>query len=197
MKYFNTYFRVDAGYQWGRGLSEEKTNAFYVEIKKVFTEKGWSIKEHEPYGTIDVIKDKTKLYVHPMDLSGPCEEALIPVVEEMLRSCSSFSFRHTDVFNELADLDAEGLTEKYRERNEANDFLILSSFKTRRKNLGYFISATLFRLGDRIRIETITDYGGRGTGDTTDRYLKERFNELVNQGKISIFPNNPQLARTN
>lgn len=196
MAYFNTYFRINAGYQWGSGLSKEKTLAFYKEIREVFAARGWTIAEHKPYDTIDVIKGKTRLYVHPMELTGPCETELVPVVEEILHECKTFTYEQTKIYNELADLDPEMLTEYYRSKNTETDSLILSTFKTKRKNLGYFISTTLFNLGDKIRLETIYDHGGRGSGDTTDKYLHERFDALVQKGLITVFQSNTNLART-
>lgn len=42
--YIDTYFRVESGYDGGR-MPEEKAGRFFDEVKRLFTETGFSIKE--------------------------------------------------------------------------------------------------------------------------------------------------------
>ena len=41
--YIDTYFRVESGYDGGR-MPEEKAGRFFDEVKRLFTETGFSIK---------------------------------------------------------------------------------------------------------------------------------------------------------
>ena len=43
--YIDTYFRVESGYDGGR-MPEEKAGRFFDEVKRLFTETGFSIKEN-------------------------------------------------------------------------------------------------------------------------------------------------------
>ena len=45
--YIDTYFRIESGYEWGRGMSKEKTEAFFSEIKKLFSQNGFAIEERK------------------------------------------------------------------------------------------------------------------------------------------------------
>jgi len=45
--YIDTYFRVESGYDGGR-MPEEKAGRFFDEVKRLFTETGFSIKENMP-----------------------------------------------------------------------------------------------------------------------------------------------------
>lgn len=44
--YIDTYFRVESGYDGGR-MPEEKAGRFFDEVKRLFTETGFSIKENK------------------------------------------------------------------------------------------------------------------------------------------------------
>lgn len=43
--YTDTYFRIESGYEWGRGMSEEKTETFFAEIRSLFSQNGFTIEE--------------------------------------------------------------------------------------------------------------------------------------------------------
>ena len=69
--YIDTYFRVESGYDGGR-MPEEKAGRFFDEVKRLFTETGFSIKENKyKDGCPEVYLGKTCLYCHPQSLSGP------------------------------------------------------------------------------------------------------------------------------
>ena len=68
--YIDTYFRVESGYDGGR-MPEEKAGRFFDEVKRLFTETGFSIKENKyKDGCPEVYLGKTCLYCHPQSLSA-------------------------------------------------------------------------------------------------------------------------------
>ncbi len=184
IRYIDTYFRIDAGYVWGEGMDEEACRRFYDEIILLFVRSGWTVVPHSIGNTVDVVNGKNKLYVHPMDLSGPCEESLIGKVEDILRQGTTFTLTRTDRFDTLLDLDDEGLMELYRKSNDENDSIIIEKFLPYRPKSRRHVTMTLMEIGDVIKVNTLSDRLGRMSGDTTDRYLHERFDALVEAGKI-------------
>ena len=51
--YHHVYFRLNAGYKWGEGMSPDKTDKFFDEITKLFLKSGWTVKEvRRDYGNI-------------------------------------------------------------------------------------------------------------------------------------------------
>ena len=68
-------FFVNTGYEWGRGLEQSKTEAFFDEVyKKVYREEymkdGWEWKDPESSGHCPIITKKGReIYIHPMEFS--------------------------------------------------------------------------------------------------------------------------------
>ena len=183
-KYINTYFHIDAGYVWGEGMDEKACRRFYDEIILLFVRSGWTVVPHEIGNTVDVVKGKSRLYVHPQELSGPCEESLIEKVKDILRQGKTFTLTRTDRYETLLDLDHDGLMDLYRKSNDKVDPLIIDKFLPYRPKSQRHVTMTLMKIGDIIKVNTLTDRLGRMSGDTTDRYLHERFDALVEAGKI-------------
>ena len=76
---FHLLFSLESGYEWGKGLSHEKTDAFYKEIKEKFHEEGFDTDRTGCTSpAMYLVKGKTRLYVHPMEISGYCETLHIP-----------------------------------------------------------------------------------------------------------------------
>lgn len=189
MRYFHVYFRIDTGYAWGRGLEKSKTEAFYNEIRDIFEKAGWAIENHS-FGTIDVINGKTRLYVHPMELSGPCEESLIPVVEALLVNRTTFTHYRTDRYDELLDLEGDALMAEYHKKDAETDALLLNAFQS--PDDAFY---KVFDLAHKIRISTLHDYICFSSGEPAHVYTRERFNALVEKGLIK-FNNETGMART-
>ena len=105
--YTDTYFRIESGYEWGRGMSEEKTEAFFAEIRSLFSQNGFTIEERKYGGCPDVVLDKTRLYCHPQELSGPVRKDLIEHIEKILTQGTTFQYLRTDTYGELLDLTEE------------------------------------------------------------------------------------------
>ena len=70
----------------GKGLSHEKTDAFYKEIKEKFHGEGFDTDRTGCTSqAMYLVKGKTRLYVHPMEISGYCETLHIPQITAILK----------------------------------------------------------------------------------------------------------------
>ena len=74
---FHLLFSLESGYEWGKGLSQWKTDAFYKEIKEKFGGEGLDTDRTGCTSqAMYLVKGKTRLYVHPMEISGYCETCI-------------------------------------------------------------------------------------------------------------------------
>ncbi len=67
-----------SGYEWGFGMLPAALQSFHQEMKELFLAAGWEC--HEPTfanACPEYSKGKSRLYCHPTEISGPCEENLI------------------------------------------------------------------------------------------------------------------------
>ena len=68
---FHLLFSLETGYEWEKDLSHEKTDAFYKEIKEKFHEEEFdTVRTGCTSLAMYLVKGKTRLYVHPMEISG-------------------------------------------------------------------------------------------------------------------------------
>ena len=96
--YIDTYFRVESGYDGGR-MPEEKAGRFFDEVKRLFTETGFSIKENKyKDGCPEVYLGKTCLYCHPQSLSGPVLKEHMELIEKILAQGTTFRYLRTDTY---------------------------------------------------------------------------------------------------
>lgn len=180
--YHHVCFRIEAGYVWGEGMSKEAFDIFINEVILLFARMKWTVAPVFVGDCVHLIKGKTRLYVHPMELSGPCEDGLIPEVEAILAKGRSFSHYRTDRYDELLDLEGDDLMAAYRKKNDSAEAIILKHFaKPKKKEC---VPCDLFELANKVRIRTLDDYIGRSTGDPADVYMKEVYDSLVSRGLI-------------
>ena len=107
-KYFNTQFRIEAGYEWGKGMPEYKTRLFYNDIILAFVRRGWTVEPIRCSNCVYVIKEKTRLYVHPMELTGACKEEHVEEVKTILiMNCSTCSLEAVKVMEEIQEPDSK------------------------------------------------------------------------------------------
>ena len=185
--YHEVYFRIDTGYLWGKGLEESKTQAFYDEIMLAFLHRKWAI---EPVGTFAdhvcyAVKGKTRLYIHPMELTGPCEDSLVSEVEGILAECKTLEHYDTDVFEELYELEGDELEAEYHKNDPEVDKAILKAFVPTKAKKAFRPGTLLFGISDRFKIPTLKErLGIRTNTDSASRYVQSRFNALVKEGFI-------------
>ena len=131
--YIDTYFRIESGYEWGYGMSKEKTEAFFAEIKSLFSQNGFTIEERKN-GCPDVVMDKTRLYCHPQDLSGPVRKELIERIEKILAQGTTFQYLRTDTYGEILDLTEEEELAYYHETHDMTiEGVFRDAFRTKRR----------------------------------------------------------------
>lgn len=125
--YIDTYFRVESGYDGGR-MPEEKAGRFFDEVKRLFTETGFSIKENKyKDGCPEVYLGKTCLYCHPQSLSGPVLKEHMELIEKILAQGTTFRYLRTDTYGEILDLTEE---EELAYYHKTHDMTIGVSFST-------------------------------------------------------------------
>ena len=191
--YHHTYFRIEAGYKWGEGMSNAAFDAFISEIILLFAKAKWTVAPVSVGDCVDVIKGKTKLYVHPMEVSGPCEDSLVPEVEAILARGTTFSHYRTDKYDQLLDLEGAELSAAYHTKDEETEKILLRHYVVPRKKGN--VRTDLFYLADKIRIKTLNDYIGRCTDDPAHAYMMEMYESLVEAGKIVSDGNCVRAAR--
>ena len=186
MNYRNIYFRLEAGYKWGSGMDEKDSIAFHNELNQLFKDAGWAIKEskynsHCP----EAVKDKNRLYLHPMDASGELQEDLIPEVEQILSKGTTFKHYHTDIYEILYDMsDKEYLKILEGQEKEIRKD-ILEGFKTKRSNLYIASSFTVIeRVKEKYRIQRIQAHMGRSSDNLEWKYVGELFNKMIEEGRF-------------
>lgn len=187
-KLVNVHFRINSGYVWGGdhpGMSKEKEDAFFAEIRILFTEAGYEIKPIKYTECPGIAKEFTDLYCHPMDLSGYCEESRIPEIEAILAKGTTFSHRCTDTYKQVYPYNREQEIEYYRQT--FRDYIhssLLSLFTTKRRNLYKSQREIIERLANQIRIDTIEHTCGVSCGDPCQTYVNELYKEMVTKGLL-------------
>ena len=187
-KLINIYFRIESGYVWGGdypGMSKEKEEAFFAEIRQLFTEAGYELKSIKYTECPGIVKEFTNLYCHPMDISGYCEENRILDIEAILAKGITFSHRCTDVYKQVYPYNREQEIEYYRQT--FSDYIqnsLLSLFATKRRNLYKDQREILERIANQIRINTVMHTAGVSYGDPCETYVKELCKQMVAKGLL-------------
>ena len=184
--YWNTHFSISSGYQWGKGMSEEKTSQFFQEIKSLFTKAGWSVKEAELRSSCPTVgKGGSALYCHPMELSGPCERSLYLEVIKILNQAKTCTYRDVFTYDQIYDMTEEQYEEALKSVREDIEIDLMDAFSTDRKSLyhtGYY--SNVERAADRYRILTLDRHLGICSDDVHMKYVTAVFQDLVKEGKI-------------
>ncbi|MCO7113944.1 hypothetical protein NIB75_19370 [Bacteroides uniformis] len=82
----------------------KKAGRFFDEVKRLFTETGFSIKENKyKDGCPEVYLGKTCLYCHPQSLSGPVLKEHMELIEKILAQGTTFRYLRTDTYGEILD----------------------------------------------------------------------------------------------
>lgn len=187
-KLVNVHFRIESSYVWGSdhpGMSKEKEDAFFAEIRRLFSEAGYEIKPIKYTECPGIVKEFTDLYCHPMDLSGYCEENRIPEIEAILAKGTTFYHRRTDTYKQVYPYNREQETEYYRLTfREHIQARLLSLFTTKRRNLYKSPKEVIERLTNEIHIDTIKHTTGVSYGNPCETYITELYKEMVNKGLL-------------
>ena len=157
--YIDTYFRVESGYDGGR-MPEEKAGRFFDEVKRLFTETGFSIKENKyKDGCPEVYLGKTCLYCHPQSLSGPVLKEHMELIEKILAQGTTFRYLRTDTYGEILDLTEEEELAYYHKTHDMTiGGVFLDAFRTKRRNLYKSREQVLEILVEKLRVKTLRPF---------------------------------------
>jgi len=183
--FHEVYFRIESGYQWGNGMSSEKYKKFNDEICKLFSKNGWEIVDGKSSGVCPSAEyGKSKLYLHPTQISGPCDDSLVYGIEKMLKNGKTFEFITTDIYSQLYDMNDEEYADYLNSKRNDIEKLILTSCKTQRKNLFVYEDTLLMGISEKIKVKRITDYMGICYPCLESEFAKNVFEDLLSKGKI-------------
>ncbi len=183
--YIDTYFRIESGYEWGRGMSKEKTEAFFAEIKSLFSQNGFTIEDSKYGGCPYVMLDKTRLYCHPQELSGPVKKELIERIEKILTQGTTFQYLRTDTYDEILDLTEEEELAYYHETHDMTiEDILREWFRTKRRNLYKNREQVLETIVGKLRVRTLRKKCAFANTGPAWRYVREFYERMVAKGEL-------------
>lgn len=128
-KLTNVFFRIEAGYEWGHGMTKDALQLFYKEITALFTQNGWTIQE-DKIGCPSAVKGEEKLYLHPMDFSGNLSKESIHQVEHFLQEGKTYKLRCIDTYQTVYSISTDDYVKYLKENTEDIRKKILIAFTT-------------------------------------------------------------------
>lgn len=167
-------------------MSEEKAGRFFDEVKRLFTAKGFSVKESKYNdGCPEVYLGKTCLYCHPQSLSGPVLREHMGLTEEILSRGTTFQYLCTDTYGEIFDMTEEEELAYYHEAHDRTiEGILRDAFRTKRRNLYKSREQVLEILVGKLRVKTLR--GGSVYSNTSPvyRYIRETYGKMVSEGRL-------------
>ena len=178
-------FRVESGYDGGR-MPEEKAGRFFDEVKRLFTETGFSIKENKyKDGCPEVYLGKTCLYCHPQSLSGPVLKEHMELIEKILAQGTTFRYLRTDTYGEILDLTEEEELAYYHKTHDMTiGGVFLDAFRTKRRNLYKSREQVLEILVEKLRVKTLRGKSVYSNTSPAYRYIREMYGKMVSEGRL-------------
>lgn len=190
-EYFNTYFRISSGYVWGEGLPPEQTEKFFSEMKKLFSNAGWEVQETKfSSGCPSVVKGKNSLYCHPMNLSGPCQPAVIPEVLSILANAKACRLCGFDTHQQIFDLSEEEYLSVLEQLKPQIEEDILTCFHIAEGENPVHKWMVLDTIGEKYWIPTLNSYLIRSSDDIAERFADDLICQLTKDGKLKKNRNN-------
>ena len=184
--FIHTRFNIEAGYKWGIGMPPDRMEAFNAEIKQLFAAAGWTIEDGRSSSIGPTVRyGKSSLYCHPMELSGPCEQKLYPMVTAILSLASTCNLQSIEKLGHVYDItDQEYCSALHTVRKDIEKDL-LAAFRTQSKmQYTYGFYDKVDDVANRYRIPTTNSYIGTSSNDIQVKYTTQVFNDLVKEGKI-------------
>lgn len=188
--YKRVYFRIKTPiYYSSSGVGFQKKQdqeLFHNTIRDLFLNDGWEIKKEWRSGSCtSVLKDKQDLYLHPQEVTGVVAEGNISHIENLLGSTSIFSFRKTDIYEDVFDITDEEYMNILKSKIDYIEQDLLDAYKTKRSNLYITSSSPISNVLDKYRIKRLSNFVGVYSNSNIDwLYVNEIFESLVSKGKI-------------
>ena len=176
------YFRIEAGYVWGKGYDKETSKKFENEILRIFSKKlQWQIKQEAKNGSCYEFNNGiSSLYCHAMDISGIIDIELIPAIENELKASNVIEFIKTDIYKEYLNISHETAKERIKERKNEIIKDLFNIYQTKSINQ-YFYIGNSDRLIETYNIDTIDKYNDR---DTTKEVIEQTLGYMSERGLI-------------
>lgn len=167
-------------------MSEEKAGAFFAEVKRLFTEQGFGVKEGKYKNDCpEVYIGKTCLYCHPQELSGPVRKEYIGRIEKILAQGTTFQYLRTDTYDEILDLTEEEELAYYHEVHDMTiGGVLCEAFRTKRRNLYKNREQVLEILVEKIRVKTLREKYGSTSSSPAWRYTREVYKKMLAEGRL-------------
>lgn len=173
----HVYFRVESGYM------KKSSVPFYDELKVLFSGHGY-VWEDSGYDTIYLIKERTKLYCHPQNLSGPVMTEHVYEIANILLSGKTFEYLKTDISKDIYAFTPDEELSFYKQKyGHMMQHMIRQEFTTTSRKQ-YLPKSLLNDLARNIEINTPDHYTGSSDSNPVFKFIGEIYNELVELGHI-------------
>ena len=190
--FIHTRFNIEAGYKWGSGMPQDQMKAFNEEIKQLFTAAGWTIEAgHSDSIGPTVRYGNSSLYCHPMELTGPCEQKLYPIVIAILSLASTCSLLSIEALGPVYNITNQEYRNALNFVRKDIEKELMEAFHTKNKMQyihGYY--ERVDHVAMHYRIPTLSSYIGTSSNDIQIKYTTEVFQDLLRRGKILCKDNN-------
>lgn len=168
-------FLVDSGYM------KTSSEPFYTEIKELFGAKGYTA-EDTGHNTVYLVKDRTKIYVHPNQLSGPVMKEHVYEIVNTLRLSRTFTYLKTDIGGNVYSFTLEEELSFYRQKyGHMIHERLREIFNTESKKR-FIERERKDDLARHISIETTNSY--IEYKKPAYLFINEGYNELVENGHL-------------
>lgn len=175
------YFRINAGYVWGKGVDKNIMDRFNEELKDIFIPLGFSVKKSGSGSAMEFVNGYERLYCHPMDLSGELLVESIEVVEKALQNRKTFKLTNIDIHGTFYLYSNKELVDILEEKREKVEKDLLSFFKTKRKNQFKPFYAYHDFIDNFLKVVSCIDKGQR---DYVSGFIQGVFLSLIKNNKI-------------
>ncbi len=179
-------------------LHNDDTHAFYDEFIPMLLAYGYEISANRTeWEAPEARKDKTRIYCHPMQLAGECPPSEFKQIEQMLRHGKTYEIRNIMLSDQMFDYtEAEELEQYHLQYDDIIPTMLLDALRTKKPNDYKDTRRVIEILSKKIKIITIYNCFWSGDGSVSTEYVKATYNTLLQDGKISINPDNTHLSRT-
>ena len=186
--YASTYFRIEAGYEWNKGMGEDQSSAFFKEVVSILSGIGfvnWRPRIPKQHGGCPRgFRGAEHLYCHPQDLSGIVKKESINEISAALAEAMTCKLRTIDTFDEFLNFT----------RDELRQVLLMRKVEIADKILFYY------QLGDgkwiigrpydanirplNLRVPYLHDKDGHALEKIEFEVINEIFDTLVDNGLL-------------
>jgi hypothetical protein len=179
-RYVKAYFRIEAGYVWGKGMDDEAGKRFFEEIVSFLEQIGFSTWDNWPVprysGSCPIgHRGAESLYCHPMDLSGYVKEEAVSEIMSILGRGTTFRLRAVDQYERVSNFTHDELREYLIAHFGEVDAIIKKKFATTRRTL-YCQPVLTFSLENQVWFSDLNA--------VVNAFFYERVSELVKQNII-------------